>query len=157
MMLTLFITMSVVMTTTILLASNPATLSIWLIITASLMATTIALPSTSWFALILFLIYIGGMLVMFSYFVVIQPNQHLEMKKMILATSLSTSVLFLPHLNMAIPTFTTSSLNNMEPFLLLLPNSFIVFLLLASILFLILIAVVKISKIQDGPLRPFLP
>nr|YP_008965284.1 NADH dehydrogenase subunit 6 [Marphysa sanguinea]AHC01835.1 NADH dehydrogenase subunit 6 [Marphysa sanguinea] len=155
MMLALLITLSVVMTTTILLASNPATLSIWLIITASMMATTIVLPSSSWFALILFLIYIGGMLVMFSYFVVIQPNQQLEMKKMMLATSLSTATLLLPHLSMELPSFSTSSPNTMNPFLLLLPNSFIILLLLASILFLILIAVVKISKIQDGPLRPF--
>lgn len=46
------------------------------IVISVLMGTTFS----RWFGFIIFLIYIGGMLVIFAYFVAIQPNQQFDLK-----------------------------------------------------------------------------
>lgn len=139
-----------------LLTINPATLRIWLILSAAILSITLGLSFTSWFGLILFLIYIGGILVIFSYFVVIQPNQRLEIKPLIITTITTLIILtavfnYQPKISYPLP----SSSRETPPFLLLIPNALIILLILAIILFLALVAAVKITKLQEGPLRPF--
>ena len=155
MLLILVISLRTTIVLSILLTINPATLSIWLILSAVTLSMTMSLSSSSWFGLILFLIYVGGILVIFSYFVAIQPNQRLEIKPPIIAAIFTTSALtelftHQPKTLCSLPPTSPTS-----PFLLITPPSLIILFILATILFLALIAAVKISKRKEGPLRPF--
>nr|YP_010191955.1 NADH dehydrogenase subunit 6 [Diopatra cuprea]QZM06624.1 NADH dehydrogenase subunit 6 [Diopatra cuprea] len=143
------------MAMSIILALNPMTMSIWILLTALFFALTLASSSASWFGLILFIIYISGMLVMFSYFVAIQPNQHLEVFKIIILSSLSSFLLFLLSNFLSKPSIHIFNQHKISPFLLLSLESSSLFFILASSLFLTLIVVVKISNLSQGPLRPF--
>ena len=139
----------------ITLTSNPASLRIWLIFITLIMSLILNATSSSWFALILFLIYIGGILVIFSYFTVIQPNQHLEIKKIILSSGLASLLLLLLHFTFLKPLFLSSNSLFIPSFILVIPHILNILLILGLIIFLALVATVKISKLPEGPLRPF--
>ena len=154
-MFTLLVLLSCSISIGIILASNPATLRIWVILTAGAISCTIGFNIRNWFGLVIFLIYVGGILVIFTYFVVIQPNQQLEIKNLLLTTTISTFLLTYllkstnkPLLNIMLPSL-------IKPYLLLQSNSLIILFSIAVVLFLALVAVIKTSKINHGPLRPF--
>ena len=155
MLLILLIALRTAIILSTLLTLNPATLRIWLIISAATLSVSMGISSISWFGLILFLIYIGGILVIFSYFVVIQPNQHLEIKTLIITTILTIFILSRFFINQPKTLYSIFTLKSAPPFLLILPNSLIILLILAIVLFLALVAAVKITKLHEGPLRPF--
>nr|YP_010247818.1 NADH dehydrogenase subunit 6 [Eunoe nodosa]QTJ29912.1 NADH dehydrogenase subunit 6 [Eunoe nodosa] len=143
----------------LILASSPLAMGFWVLLIALACSFFSASIFNTWFAMIIFLVYIGGMLVMFAYFTALTPNQPLGLSIMLLMSSLAFFMFLLM----------TSSLNSIMPSLISLKhtsmihpitimfapyNSSLLFLL-ASILFFILVAVVKITNISSGPLRPF--
>lgn len=142
----------------LLFSSSPLNLGLWIIVIAITIATTMSFISASWFGLLLFIIYVGGLLVIFAYFVAISPNQEINFINIILtflgtfALTLTISTSFLPikqlptiyHTNPYIALFFYSSKN-------VLP-----LILMALALLVALIAVVKVSNRGNGPLRPFL-
>nr|YP_002836184.1 NADH dehydrogenase subunit 6 [Phascolosoma esculenta]ABQ52599.1 NADH dehydrogenase subunit 6 [Phascolosoma esculenta]AWK60894.1 NADH dehydrogenase subunit 6 [Phascolosoma esculenta] len=137
------------------LTASPLTLGVWVLLLSMMSASILSLCYSSWMAMILILVYIGGLNVLFAYFVATLPNHHLFFKPLsssfiIILTSLLLNFQFFPasiSFNSQQVTFITKMLFN--------ENSFI-FLLLAFILFLALIAVVKIASRHNGPLRPFI-
>ena len=64
----------------IVLAFTPLALGLWVLILSISISFLTRLMYSSWFGFILFLIYIGGILVIFAYFVSIQPNQQFSLK-----------------------------------------------------------------------------
>lgn len=138
----------------IILSSNPITLSIWVLLTAIIISTCLGFSSISWYGLVLFIIYIGGILVIFSYFTAIQPNQHLEIKKIFILSTISIISLLNLKSTIVKPIMLISRASS-KPYLFLINHSSPVFVILASTLFLALVAVVKVSKFSIGPLRPF--
>lgn len=140
----------------IILASSPLSLGLWILTLALVIATLISFSFSSWFALIIFLVYIGGILVMFAYFTALMPNQPLEIGKIL-------SILSLTFILLSFPLFSIDSLNLLissssypSPILLLFtPYNVPIILFIALILFFILVAVVKVANIFRGPLRPF--
>nr|QVX31162.1 NADH dehydrogenase subunit 6 [Drieschia cf. elegans BG-2021] len=143
----------------LILCSSPLTMGIWVILLAlsiSFLASTIF---NSWFALIIFLIYIGGMLVMFAYFAALTPNQPLGLTNtffmLILTVILIMALLLISPLSLS-QTFINFSTSPLIPISILYnPTNNLILLILASILFFILVAVVKITNLNMGPLRPF--
>uniref|UniRef100_UPI0030E3734C NADH dehydrogenase subunit 6 n=1 Tax=Pilargis verrucosa TaxID=1818081 RepID=UPI0030E3734C len=138
------------------MSSAPLTLGMWVLMLALLMASFISLTLHSWLSLLLFLIYIGGLLVMFAYFSAIQPNQHMELHKMMSAFISTLIILDFQMDQISLnPAYLNqpalSSITTIYSF-----NNIMVLILLASILFLALVAVVKISQNLQGPLRPFM-
>nr|YP_009136888.1 NADH dehydrogenase subunit 6 [Goniada japonica]AKE32085.1 NADH dehydrogenase subunit 6 [Goniada japonica] len=146
MLITISIGLSMVLTFT------PLTLGLWILTLAMLTAIMCATSVSSWFAFIMFLIYIGGMLVMFAYFVAIQPNQQLFII-MPLFMLLLTIILFPIYLNMSIH----NHIQHMNWWISTLFETINIptLILLALILFLALISVVKITFMNRAPLRPF--
>jgi len=156
MFLTILIALTLSFTFSIILTGSPLLLGAWILITALLMSIFVGLTTLSWVGFLIFLIYVGGILVIFAYFTAIQPNQYIQINN-ILLTLIFTYLLFFiilmsPYftllININIP-FTTSILT-----LYALPN-IPVLIFLATMLFLALVAVVKVSKSTLGPLRPF--
>ncbi len=136
--------------------SRPITLGIWVFIASFILSCLLTTLSINWFGMILFLIYIGGILVIFSYFVAIEPNQHLEVIKIFTILILTTTIIIilLPH-----PTSNNGFIKFIEqeaPLRIILShNNTFILLFLVILLFLTLIVIVKISFRNKSPLRPF--
>lgn len=152
MITTTFILLTLTAGITTVLTLAPLTMGLWVLIIALLTAARTALSLSSWFRFIIFLIYIGGILVIFAYFTAIQPNQQLKIMPP-LTIMLFTRILF--------PIFYSSSTINSFNIKNWWISSIyetanapsLIFLALA--LFLALIRVVKISFLRRSPLRPF--
>lgn len=145
---------------TLPLIITPLTLGLWILSIALVTARLLTLLSSSWFGLILFIIYIGGILVIFSYFAAVAPNQKLNI--LILAIlSISTFMLLFFIVNLS-PYFfkqqqITPTQNISSSFMYLFtPSQTPLIITLASLLLLALIFVVKITNRNEGPLRPFI-
>lgn len=143
---------------TLPITTTPITIGVWILLFATLSATILALLSASWFGFILFIIYVGGLLVMFSYFSAVSPNQQIKISSAIIVArlTLGTTMLIsfkpassLPH--SAITHFVA------QPNFTLLFSQFNlpILLFLASLLLLAIIVVVKLTQRSEGPLRPF--
>nr|QWT70102.1 NADH dehydrogenase subunit 6 [Arctonoe vittata] len=144
----------------LILSTSPLAMGFWVLLIALVCAWTTGVVFNSWFSIIIFLVYIGGMLVMFAYFSALTPNQPLGLTIMIPLTTLAFIMIFLTsyYSNPLMMSFLTSNLTgglNSITFMFNSQNSALL-LLLASILFFILVAVVKITNISFGPLRPFM-
>nr|ASY98416.1 NADH dehydrogenase subunit 6 [Humbertiella nada] len=123
-----------------------------------------SMSSSFWFSYVLLLIYLGGMLVLFMYVTSIASNElffYSNMVFMLIPLSILMIIIAF-NLNINPP---MNLFENLETFqsLLKYPNSFllkmynqpinIITILIASYLFLTLIAVVKIIYLFSGPLR----
>lgn len=143
--------LSITLTSSLILSSNPLTSGLIILSLAVSLASIYALFISSWFAFIIFLIYIGGILVIFSYFVALTPNQEKVSLNPLLPILLFTLILLL-----LLKSFTPT-----HPFLghtlitLFWSSNNIIFILLGLLLLLTIIIVVKITNLSKGPLRPF--
>ena len=138
----------------IIFSLSPLSLGLWVIYIAFLLTLFLSLYLPSWFAFLIFLIYIGGLLVIFSYFVAIQPNQYLGLTKLISASFFSfLYFFFLSCENLELLSF-LSAPYSLSP-VVTNANTAIILLLGVS-LFIALIAVVKITYSSKAPLRPFI-
>lgn len=140
---------------TLFLAASPLFLGLWVIFIALSIALFLAISIASWLGIIIFLIYVGGLLVIFAYFVALTPNLLIEGKTIILILFItyiivSTSLLIIK-LNLNKP------FNQLpqEPFTLLLTENLPATIILAIVLFFALVAVVKLCSAYTSPLRPF--
>nr|ALO76484.1 NADH deshydrogenase subunit 6 [Chapuisia ellenbergeri] len=119
----------------------------------------------SWYSYILFLIMIGGMLILFIYMTSVASNEKFKFNSMIMLFILTnliiTFMMFLLdqyYLNMMIQIFETKQFNfNMNMNLSMMkyfnfPNYFIMIMMIIY-LFITLIATVKITDFLYGPLR----
>ena len=112
--------------------------------------------SFSWIGLLIFLIYVGGLLVIFSYFVALAPNQIITIKSSGIFFFFTLLVIFyLVYLCYMLDGFSFSDVFNLSmPYLLVFDN-IVIFVVLSLVLFFALVAVVKICSSRVSPLRPF--
>nr|ADW83158.1 NADH dehydrogenase subunit 6 [Boreus elegans] len=127
------------------------------------------LTKTFWFSYILFLIFLGGMLVLFIYMTSLASNEIFSFSMNNMTTSIMIIYITLMFLMLLDPFYWNTYFNNLDKLNMLNnfimnnnmimltkiynpPTSFIT-LLLANYLFLTLIIVVKITNIFYGPLR----
>nr|YP_009890101.1 NADH dehydrogenase subunit 6 [Polyphaga plancyi]QKK69174.1 NADH dehydrogenase subunit 6 [Polyphaga plancyi] len=119
------------------------------------------MTQTFWFSYILFLIFLGGMMVLFIYVTSLASNElfHLSTTMLLMLLMIITLMFLsinLPLNNMDMMNYNFLMENDIIPSLMKLynkPNNMIT-ILMASYLFLTLITVVKITNISKGPLRP---
>nr|YP_010046748.1 NADH dehydrogenase subunit 6 [Culiseta inconspicua]QPJ78692.1 NADH dehydrogenase subunit 6 [Culiseta inconspicua] len=126
---------------------------------------------TFWFSYILFLIFMGGMLVLFIYVTSLSSNEMFSMSFKLLILTFVFIFLFMMISYFFDKTFMENFINNNEMFKLTNYNSLIyenslslnkmynfptnlITLLLINYLFLTLLVTVKITKKNYGPLRP---
>ena len=155
----LTLTSSAIFTLIILLftAPSPLPLGALILLLALSNALLIASFTSSWFGLILFLIYVGGLLVIFIYFAALCPNHFISFKHT-LALSLSSFFLSSSSLYFLFPILTPLSIlplplqNTTAMFFI---NNLPALLFLSITLFLILVTVVTTTRHTQGPLRPF--
>lgn len=136
------------------IASSPLELGIWAIFILILIILTATSVLPTWFSLILFLIYVGALLVIFAYFICIEPNHQLQLLVIIAISTVSAGCFFpwAHHIN--IPEG-LDQIDVKSGLWLLLTRNIQCFTFLALVLFLVLVIVVKITTLFKGPLRPF--
>nr|WCS91781.1 NADH dehydrogenase subunit 6 [Dyscolus orthomus] len=168
----LLLMLSLMMTITFMFLNHPMSMGLILLIQTLLIALMSGMYSYSyWFSYILFLVMIGGMLVLFIYMTSLASNEmfNFSMKMsifiMIIISITMLSYFFIDYMFMN-PLFKNSNMSEMINDTLMLknenlislnmiyntPNNMIT-LMLVNYLFLTLIAVVKITDISYGPLR----
>nr|WLD05592.1 NADH dehydrogenase subunit 6 [Escarpia spicata]WLD05626.1 NADH dehydrogenase subunit 6 [Escarpia spicata] len=156
MTLSLIMSLMATLTFSLMLSFNPVTQGMFILL-ISLTSTIMLLLMSSWYAIILFLIYISGMLVMFAYFSATSQNSKLEINllfpSMIFMFLMFMMILILtpPHLN---SNFFLSLTNSQSDLFISFNIPILTFLI--SALFLALICIVKICTKDKGPLRPFI-
>lgn len=147
--------MTLVSFLSLLLCSSPLAIGITILSIALLIALSYTLILSSWFGLLIFLIYIGGILVIFSYFVALIPNQPLisiSNLNILMASIIVT--LFLTRLLESCPLIIHIESNFTE--VIYKPQNTYILILLAIILLLIIVITVKITHRSSGPLRAFM-
>nr|WGO58221.1 NADH dehydrogenase subunit 6 [Blattella foliolata] len=163
-MLSILVTMSTILSIVFTQMNHPLAMGLILLIQTVMISLISGMLSQSfWFSYVLFLIFLGGMLILFIYVTSLASNEmfFLSTKVIIFSTLMMFMLIILFSMNKL------SNIQNQEMinFLMLknpLINSLtklynqptgIITILLASYLFLTLIAVVKITNIFMGPLR----
>ncbi|NP_150611.1 NADH dehydrogenase subunit 6 (mitochondrion) [Limulus polyphemus] len=135
-----------------LISYHPIMMIMNLILTTILVSLmTTLLMKTSWFSYTLFLIMLGGMLVVFIYIASLAPNESFKMlTKIPLLIILSMPLLFttISFKTSIYPEMYKISISKIFSNLPMLTTLFLVTFLLIT-----LIAVVKITKISQGPIR----
>jgi len=136
----------------IIMSFSPLSLGFWILILSFLISIIISRLISRWFGFIIFLIYIGGILVMFAYFVTIQPNQKFNLK-----TPFFFFILRVINFNFGVfPVLSNLlSISNWWVSSLFFFNNIVVIILLGFVLFLALIIVVKVTTFYISSLRPF--
>lgn len=141
-------------TLSILIAPTPITLGIIVLTISLTLAILFNLIIRTWFAFLIFLIYIGGMLVIFSYFLALTPNQQIRSGNQTTYFLLTASIItLLLTLNKQQPTY--HLLTGQGFSFLYMKSNTPVLILLARILLLTIIIVVNLTSRSKGPLRPF--
>lgn len=154
MTLTLYILTIITTTFTLYLASTPIILGINILLIALLLSAVFASFIRSWFAFLIFLIYVGGILVIFAYFLALTPNQQMANSNNLLygLISLITFGALTYTANIKIPPMSEFHQGNS---ILYLTNTAPFLVILALILLLTMVIVVKLTLRSKGPLRPF--
>nr|AVN67294.1 NADH dehydrogenase subunit 6 [Blaberus peruvianus] len=137
--------------------------SILLIQTIIISIITGLLSQSFWFSYVLFLIFLGGLLVLFIYVASLASNEMFSLStKLIIFSLMMILIIFFLLTHMSLTNLQNQEINNFMTLynqlylpLIKLYNqpTNIITIMLATYLFLTLIAVVKITNIFEGPLR----
>lgn len=134
------------------LASSSMSLGLILIYSALLLIIVIRCQVPTWMTITIFIIYVGGFLVLLTYFITLEPN--IKLKEIALFTILIFSTVSLIN-NLHSP-FTQPTPPHRPSISVLLRNLNIqCLMLLVTILFIILVIVVIMTCKNKGPIRPF--
>nr|YP_009945223.1 NADH dehydrogenase subunit 6 [Pliacanthopus bimaculatus]ASY97909.1 NADH dehydrogenase subunit 6 [Miromantis yunnanensis]QOE17730.1 NADH dehydrogenase subunit 6 [Pliacanthopus bimaculatus] len=164
-MMYMYLSLSLTLSIIFLFLNHPLSMGLILFLQAILMCLISGSMSMSfWFSYILLLIYLGGMLILFMYVTSLASNEMFSYSNKIFLSLYLLPLIYL-FLILSEPFFHMSLFENMESttnlnmysssFLLKLYNQPMnnMTILVASYLFLTLIAVVKMITIHKGPLR----
>nr|AXA45216.1 NADH dehydrogenase subunit 6 [Clionella kraussii] len=146
------------------LMSQPLSLGLAIMISTLFMCLISAMTLSSWYGYILFLIYVGGLLVMFAYVAALSPNVLFGKGTPLLLLAGSTAIMtlimyFYPLIDLSsigyLSTYNELKFLKMYGVELVSYQMISVLIGLAVILLVNLIVVVKICYYQRASLRPF--
>jgi len=140
------------------LSSSPIDIGAWIFLLTLTASAFIGLATSNWFGLVIFIIYIRGILVIFAYFVASAPNQIINIAINALIGLLIFILLFNFFYFNHHFLFTAPIQYPAETYSFAILFSFTqgpVLLFLAGLLLNTLICVAKVANRIEGPLRPF--
>nr|YP_005351129.1 NADH dehydrogenase subunit 6 [Emplectonema gracile]AEC12110.1 NADH dehydrogenase subunit 6 [Emplectonema gracile] len=148
MMLTLLEMILFLILSLVLVVQQPLSMGFFLLVYSFFLSVVVFSFLSSWFSLSLFLIYIGGMLVLFGYVLVLIPNFVFSLNFNFFFVIFFFMIFCLPsgEVNQVFFDFSFSFFSY---------ENFFIYLALSIILFVGLISVAKICFFQVGALRPF--
>lgn len=136
--------------------NNPIIITLIIVFIALITALIFCIEISSWYSFLLFLIYVGGILVIFAYFTATSPNQYNKRRKrtFIIIPILFSILLFI----ILVTNKTIISINRQARQLIILftnPNIYTL-IIITLILLITMVIVVKLSSRSKGPLRAFI-
>lgn len=140
---------------TIITLKSPIIITFNILILALITAWVYAFFIRAWYSYLIFLIYVGGILIMFAYFVALSPNQHLKIKTYISTLLFTLTIISFPSIN-TIDSITTSNTYYHQTIDLYFNFNIPILWLLILLLLFIILVITKIIYTSKGPLRPFL-
>jgi NADH-ubiquinone oxidoreductase chain 6 len=144
------------LSTTILTCTNPFSMAITVLLIALITSGLYASLHSSWLAFLLFLIYVGGILVIFSYFLAIIPNQQqfniylIRIPILSLCLFLLTALLLTDSWTRYIPALTPLT------HAIFITYNISILIRLVLILLFTIVTIIKTCKLEKGPLRSFI-
>lgn len=139
----------------LLLCSNPLTIGLTILSIALTIAIFYSLIYSSWFGLLIFIIYIRGILVIFSYFVALIPNQPLISISNLWVLTISFIIILTISKLIKSTSLIISTYSNFTE-IIYKPYNTPILIFLAIVLLLIMVISVKITHRSSGPLRAFI-
>jgi NADH-ubiquinone oxidoreductase chain 6 len=134
---------------------NPLSIGISILFIALTVAMLFSYSISSWIAFLIFLIYIRGILVIFSYFVSLTPNQTINIISIILM--IVSTYIFLLLISFITNIKSQSNLlYTIQSNIFYLKSNTSILIILATILLITIIIVVKLTINTKGPIRPFI-
>nr|QIQ23135.1 NADH dehydrogenase subunit 6 [Rochia nilotica] len=144
------------------LMAQPLSLGLCIMILSSFSCILLGVMTSSWYGYILFLIYVGGLLVMFAYVSALAPNNFFSSAKSLFGgfiilvlmlsilglVSVPASSFMVSNLNVSMSKITASFGGTIVS-----PSSISLMILMGVVLLINLLAVVKVCYYQQGPLR----
>jgi len=155
MLQTIILSIILVLSLSLPLTATPTLMGLWILTLALLIAIWASLVTLSWFRIILFIIYVSGMLVIFAYFVAIAPNQPIQLKLLTATIPALVLACFTTLSNLQTPTHFTENRQFPIQQYIFLGHQRPVLVFLVLLLFFAMVLAVKISDRTQGPLRPF--
>lgn len=139
----------------ITLVSSPAQITLIIIFIALLTAAIFSRILSAWYAFLLFLIYVGGILVIFAYFTATSPNQQLTRIKKIITAVIVRFIACIRTITI-INYYQTIESGNHQIISLFSSNNTYLLIGITIMLLLTIIIVVKLASRSKGPLRSFM-
>ena len=139
----------------IIIVSSPVQITLIIIFIALLTASLFSRLISSWYAFLVFLIYVGGILVIFAYFTATSPNQQINnIKKLLLSiiirfTTLISIIILINYYEIIEP-------RSYQIISIFSSNNSYILIGITFILLLTIIIVVKLASRSKGPLRSFI-
>ena len=143
------------LTTRLPLISSPLLMGLWVLFIALSLSAWIGVIGIRWFGIILFLIYIGGILVIFIYFVAVTPNQRHDLKVFVMAVVGGVRLFYIIIFRVNLIKNFSKAFSLRREIMIFFFSQRAVLVVIFIILFVGLIIVVKITRLIQGPLRPF--
>jgi len=136
--------------------NNPIQITLIIIFIALIIAGIFCRTLSSWYAFLIFLIYVGGILVMFAYFTASSPNQqYIRIKKIIkriiLFLLISVTIIITINRFMSIIPVKSNQLINIFTI-----HNIYTLIIITLILLITIVIVVKLCSSSKGPLRTFI-
>lgn len=154
MILIIYIILITTSTIILYLSTTPIILGINILAIALLLATSLSSSIRSWYAFLVFLIYIGGILVIFAYFLALTPNQQIPTSSNLIYLLATLTTLVIVILITDTNIFIPQEIHQDRAYLYC-TNTAPILIILAIILLLTIVIVVKLTNRSSGPLRPF--
>nr|AEZ55652.1 NADH dehydrogenase subunit 6 [Ptilodactylidae sp. MJTNT-2012] len=166
-MLSMLMLLSLMLTLIFPFLKHPMSMGMILLMQSTLISMTTGFFSYNfWFSYILFIIMIGGMLVLFIYMTSIASNEMFKYSNKIAMIMITLSIMFMVMIHMEDQFFMNINTSNIDSMnfsksvmfnlslnkYLNFPSNILLFFMIIY-LFITLIAVVKITNISYGPLR----
>jgi len=129
-------------------SNNSISLRLIILIISICRSIIIGISISSWYGIILFFIYIGGIIVIFSYFIRFNSNNSIWLKRRLQLIILPIIIIKRINITLIIPIN-----KNIQIFKFYRLMNIITSLLIVIILLLMLIIIIKIVKINNAPLR----
>ena len=160
MTLYIFLTLASVLSFTLPLMLQPLSFGLTLIFLTFLYALITSLISFPWYAYMIFLIFIGGLLVIFAYIAALAPNSFFKSPKfslLISALVIFYLIMLFIQFDFISPTFyfPLSTFSTKSSTIIYAPPIIPTLFFLIYILLLTIIAVAKVCSFRIGPLRPY--
>nr|BDQ43581.1 NADH dehydrogenase subunit 6 [Amynthas quintanus] len=154
MILMMYLILMTTSTMALYLSTTPIMLGINILVMALLLSVTLATSMSPWYAFLVFLIYVGGMLVMFAYFLALAPNQQMPTKSnmayVLMTLLILTAMAVITDIEIFIPQELCQDITYLYS-----TSTAPILIMLALILLLTMVIVVKLTNRLGGPLRPF--